>query len=84
LFRSNSFAPKFISEFTNYFGSDYVSSTIRPLIQRLIASDESLEVDPMKAPESTPAELEEHQEALTRYCKEFFDAIVDSVPDIPT
>ena len=82
LFRGNNMAPKYVSEYSQFVGKDYLVATIRPLIARMSNQDQSLEVDPLKL-NSDEAAVKQGQQLLAKTCQEWFDFIVNSLNDCP-
>lgn len=82
LFRGNNISPKFISEYSQYVGREYLISVLRPLIQQLVSSEESLEVDGNKIGGDEEM-VQANQRKLIRICEQWFDAIAATVDACP-
>eukprot|EP01095_Lingulamoeba_sp_RSL-Kostka_P005233 TRINITY_DN16570_c0_g1_i1.p1 TRINITY_DN16570_c0_g1~~TRINITY_DN16570_c0_g1_i1.p1 ORF type:complete len:502 (+),score=212.24 TRINITY_DN16570_c0_g1_i1:140-1507(+) len=82
LFRSNSIAPKYISEYSQYIGKDYLCSIIRPLINEIQNSPDSLEVDPNRL--NGDEELAKSNcKKLIKACEHWFNSIAATVNQCP-
>lgn len=82
LFRANGFGPKFISEFSQYIGHDYLVSIISPLIKKLQTSNKNLEVDANRLNQDENL-AKAGQAALHETCCEWFDFIASKVDSCP-
>jgi len=82
LFRSNSIAPKYVSEFAQFIGRDYLTSTVRPLINKICDSDVLMELNPTRL-NGDEAAAKAGCENLLIACREWFDYIAGTADDCP-
>ncbi len=81
LFRANNMSPKFISEYSQYVGREYLIAVLRPLILQMVSSQESLEVDDNKLQDEDA--IRENQRKLIKTCEQWFDAIAATIDICP-
>jgi hypothetical protein len=83
LFRGNTMATKLMTAFTRMTGKQYLSDTLKPLLEELVAqmtAGTSFEIDPEK---QTPEELTANMATLKKTCQHFLDRIVGSIKTCP-
>eukprot|EP01101_Sappina_pedata_P009657 TRINITY_DN569_c2_g1_i1.p1 TRINITY_DN569_c2_g1~~TRINITY_DN569_c2_g1_i1.p1 ORF type:complete len:666 (-),score=164.85 TRINITY_DN569_c2_g1_i1:109-2106(-) len=81
LFRANSMASKILSSYTRMAGSDYLHSTLRPLVKWIGASSTSFEIDPAKIIGGD--DLNENRKNLMEGADLYFDGIRRSISNCP-
>ena len=81
IFRGNTLATKSLDAFMRLVGTDYLTTTLQPVIQEVIKSTKSCEVDPMKIEKGENAE--KNMENLKQIITLFIDAILDSKNNMP-
>jgi len=81
LFRSNSISTKLMKMYTKMIGGEYLKSTLKPLVDSLLASTATFEVDPHKIRPGQDAE--ENWRNLKTWAQTFFDTIVNSLNRCP-
>ena len=82
LFRGNTMATKLMTAFTKMTGRQYLTNTVKPLLEELSANlmnGISFEIDPEKTGEDHAANMEHLRKASQR----FLDHIVDSIKVCP-
>lgn len=82
LFRGNTMATKLMTAFTKMTGRQYLSDTLKPLLEDLssrMSSGLSFEIDPEKQGEDHAANMEN----LRKTCQAFLDSIVGSIRVCP-
>lgn len=82
LFRGNTMATKLMTAFTKMTGRQYLSNTLKPVLDDLLAqlaAGASVEVDPEKKEENH----EQNMQTLMTICQGFLDAIVGSIGACP-
>eukprot|EP01132_Coremiostelium_polycephalum_P004510 gene4510-5624_t len=78
LFRGNSTATKLMTAFTRMTGRPYLISTLKPVIDKLLLDPSGYELDPEKT-----SDVQGNCVRLTNICKEFLNAIFNSIPQCP-
>lgn len=81
LFRGNSVSTKLMSAFTKMTGEKYLNSIIIETLQKLVDSDLSYEIDPVKAEPGD--EIDENQFRLIQACQDFLDLCILSIDQVP-
>ena len=82
LFRGNSFATKVIGASFNLYGSKYLISVIRPLIQKMLDTPKmSYEINPHQLGKGE--NLGENRAVCRRVAEQFFSAILASENEVP-
>eukprot|EP01114_Cavostelium_apophysatum_P023993 TRINITY_DN923_c0_g1_i3.p1 TRINITY_DN923_c0_g1~~TRINITY_DN923_c0_g1_i3.p1 ORF type:complete len:644 (+),score=202.40 TRINITY_DN923_c0_g1_i3:491-2422(+) len=82
LFRTNSFASRAMTYYTMTFYQNYLTDTVKPLLQEIIDKNESYEIDPIKArPED---DTEQNLQKLSAITQRILDAILNSLYQYPT
>lgn len=82
LFRGNTMATKLMTAFTKMTGRQYLSDTVKALLEDLVNqlnSGSSVEIDPEKQDEDHAKNME----VLVKVCQGFLDSIVGSIRSCP-
>ncbi|KAL1920332.1 uncharacterized protein VTP21DRAFT_1478 [Calcarisporiella thermophila] len=83
LFRRNSMATRMLSAFARLYGTDYMRTTLQPILQELYTHPEqySFELDPAKVP--NPEDINRNVANLKRTTQQFLDVICTTTNRVP-
>lgn len=81
LFRTDSMTTKLMKASSRLLGSLWLYDALHPIISSICASNEIVEVDPLKA--EPGANIEHSKEVLQQSCKDVLSAILNSFSHVP-
>lgn len=81
LFRANTAATVLLTQYVLQVGQRYLEQLLRPLLNKLVASTTSCEIDPKRL--GPNEDLAANQAHLVRTCEEFLTAILESLGSLP-
>ena len=81
LFRSSSLVTKAVEKFLRRCGTNYLATTLRPVVQDILQEKESCEIDPTKL--DSDHDIHANGERLLKHVRACWTAIFESLGNLP-